>query len=111
MSQMIAARPTPEADKPAFVQGDTEDKPIPVPRASRIKDSEAVTNAPAMTAGHDTPDERASFLTGTCEKSSLERATLAMLAMMVLLMNGRTRHFLPEKYWTAVALRYCGMPG
>jgi hypothetical protein len=37
-------------------------KPIPVPNASRISDNAAATNAPAITAAQDTPDEYASLL-------------------------------------------------
>jgi hypothetical protein len=52
-----------EADAPTFDHGETEDKPSPVPNASRISHNAAATNAPAMTAAQDTPDEYASFLT------------------------------------------------
>jgi len=52
-----------EADAPALVQGETEERPIPVPRAKRIRDSAAVTNAPAITAAQDTPEVYASFFT------------------------------------------------
>jgi hypothetical protein len=51
-----------EADAAIFDHGETEDKPIPVPRESRISDNAAATNAPAITAAQDTPDECASFL-------------------------------------------------
>src|ERR1035438_10104938 len=63
ISQTMAAFPTVEADAPAFDYGETEDKPSPVPNASRISDNAAATNAPAITAAQDTPDECASFLT------------------------------------------------
>jgi hypothetical protein len=59
----MAAVPTVEADAPTFDHGDIEEKPSPVPSASRISDNAAVTNAPPITAAHDTPDECDSFLT------------------------------------------------
>src|SRR5450759_698536 len=61
---MIAPIRTAEADAPRFDHGETEDKPMPVPNASRLSDKAAAANAPASTAGQDTPDEGASFLTG-----------------------------------------------
>src|ERR1700730_16814278 len=64
ISQTMAALPIVEADAPTlWDHGETEDKPIPVPNASRISDNAAATNAPAITAAQDTPDEYASFLT------------------------------------------------
>jgi len=62
INQTIPALMTVEADVPISDRGDPVDKPIPVPKASRIKDNAAVANAPAITAGHDRPDECASFL-------------------------------------------------
>src|SRR5450755_4077435 len=61
ISQIMAAVPTVEADAPTFDHGDTEEKPNPVPSASRISDNAAITNAPAITAAQDTPDECDSF--------------------------------------------------
>src|ERR1019366_1242265 len=55
-SQMIAVQPTVEADAPAFVHGETADKPIPVPKARSASDKAAATNAPAITAPQDTPE-------------------------------------------------------
>src|ERR1700738_3657985 len=63
MSQITAALLMVEADAPMFDHGETEDKPSPVPNASRISDNAAATNAPPITAAQDTPDECASFLT------------------------------------------------
>jgi hypothetical protein len=63
MSQRMAAVPTAEADAPLFDHGETEDKPRPVPSASRMSESAAATNAPAITAAQETPDECASFPT------------------------------------------------
>jgi hypothetical protein len=57
----MAPLPTVEADTPTFAHGDTEDKPIPVPNARKIRDNAAAVNAPAITAPHETPDENASF--------------------------------------------------
>jgi hypothetical protein len=62
ISQRMAALLMVEADAPTFDHGETEDKPIPVPNASRISDNAAATNAPAITAAQDTPDEYASLL-------------------------------------------------
>src|ERR1019366_9602296 len=63
ISQTIAPIPIAEADAPMFDQGKTEEKPMPVPNASRLNDRAAAANAPASTAGQDTPDKGASFLT------------------------------------------------
>jgi hypothetical protein len=46
-----------------FDQGETEESPSPVPRASKISDNAAVTKPPPITAAHDTPDEFASLVT------------------------------------------------
>src|SRR5271170_687005 len=61
ISHTIAPFPTAEADEPAPSQGEIAERPIPVPRAAKISDKAAATNAPAITAGQDTPDECASF--------------------------------------------------
>jgi hypothetical protein len=61
ISHTMAAVPTVEVDAPTLDHGDTEEKPNPAPSASRISDNAAVTNAPAITAAHDTPDECDSF--------------------------------------------------
>jgi hypothetical protein len=61
ISHTMAATPTVEADAPTFDHGDTEEKPNPVPNASRISDNAADTTAPAITAAQDTPDECDSF--------------------------------------------------
>src|ERR1700680_3624698 len=63
ISHTMAAIPIVVADAPAFDQGETDEKPSPVPNASRISDNAAATNAPPITAAQDTPDECASFLT------------------------------------------------
>src|ERR1035437_973645 len=55
ISHTMAAVPTVEADAPTFDHSDTEEKPNPVPSASRISDNAAVT------AAQDTPDECDSF--------------------------------------------------
>jgi hypothetical protein len=62
ISQMMAIQLTVDADAPTFDHNETEDRPIPVPNASRISDNAAATNAPAITAAQDTPEEYASFL-------------------------------------------------
>jgi hypothetical protein len=59
---MIAPIPVLDEDKPTFVQAEIEDKAIPVPNASKIRDIAAVENAPAATAPQETPDEYASVL-------------------------------------------------
>jgi hypothetical protein len=51
-----------ETDAPRFDQGETEDAPSPVPNESRMSHNEAATNAPAITAAQETPEEYASFL-------------------------------------------------
>jgi hypothetical protein len=50
--------PTAVADAPAFVHGETDDKPRPAPSASSVTANAAVTAAPPMTAPHDTADDR-----------------------------------------------------
>src|ERR1700693_3592359 len=62
ISQTMPALPMVDAEAPVFDHGETEDKPIPVPKASRMSHNAAVTNAPAITAAQDTPDAWASFL-------------------------------------------------
>jgi hypothetical protein len=62
INQTMAAVPNVEADAPTFDHGEMEDKPRPAPKASRLTDSAAVTNAPPITAAQDRPDEFASFL-------------------------------------------------
>src|ERR1019366_3465883 len=76
ISQTMAALLMVEADAPTFDHGETEDKPIPVPNASRISDNAAATNAPAITAVQDTPDEYASFLTKLSANPSWPSATV-----------------------------------
>jgi hypothetical protein len=49
--RMVVADAPPKSD-----HGETEDKPSPVPSASRMSDNAAATNAPAITAAQDTPD-------------------------------------------------------
>jgi hypothetical protein len=54
---MMAAVVTVDADAPEFAHGDRDNNPNPAPNASRVSDSAAATNAPAITAAQDTPDE------------------------------------------------------
>ena len=61
ISQIIAVAPNVDADVPTLEKGETEDRPSPAPRARRIRDSAAVTKAPAITADQETPDEWASL--------------------------------------------------
>src|ERR1700674_912190 len=76
ISHTIAPIPIAEADAPMFDHGETEAKPMPVPDASRLSDKAAPANAPASTAGQDTPDEGASFLSEVSAKpGSRETAT------------------------------------
>ena len=49
--------PTVEADTPTPDQGETTDNPKPAPKASRIREEEAITKAPPKTAPHDTPED------------------------------------------------------
>src|ERR1017187_8700658 len=74
-NQTIAPIPIAEADAPMFDHGETEDKPMPVPNVSRLSDKAAAANAPASTAGQDTPDEGASFLTGVSAKPDSRETT------------------------------------
>jgi hypothetical protein len=60
---MMAALPSAEVDTPPFDQNETEERPRPAPKASKISDNAAVTNPPPITAAQDTPDEFASLLT------------------------------------------------
>src|ERR1700730_12513406 len=62
ISQTMPALPMVDAEAPVFDHGETEDKPIPVPKASRMSDNAAATNAPAIPAAQETPDAWASFL-------------------------------------------------
>ncbi len=45
----------------AFGQGDTEESPMPAPRAIRMMDKAPAANAPDHTADHETPEEGASL--------------------------------------------------
>jgi hypothetical protein len=63
ISHRMAAVPIVEADTPTLDQGETEQRPSPVPNASKIRDNAAVTKPPPITAAQDTPDEFASLLT------------------------------------------------
>src|SRR5450759_1355972 len=87
ISQTIAPILTAEADAPMFDHGEMEDKPMPVPNASRISHNAAAANAPATTAGQDTPEEGASFLTevsanpGSRETAIGETAECAMFLL------------------------------
>jgi hypothetical protein len=63
--QIIVAVPIVEADAPTFAHGEMDDKPSPVPKASKMSDKAAVTNAPPITADQDTQDEYASLLTAS----------------------------------------------
>src|SRR5450759_1566612 len=84
---MIAPIRTAEADAPRFDHGETEDKPMPVPNASKLSDKAAAANAPASTAGQETPEEGASFLTevsakpGSRETAIGETAECAMFLL------------------------------
>src|ERR1700734_3503797 len=64
----MATWPRASADAPAPAHGETEDNPSPVPRARRMSESAAATNAPAMTAPHDTPDAAASLGSDTLSR-------------------------------------------
>jgi hypothetical protein len=54
---MTAPQPIADADAPASAHGETAEKPIPAPKARSASDNAAATNAPAITAPHDTPEE------------------------------------------------------
>jgi hypothetical protein len=69
MTHTMAARVIVVAEAPMFDHGDTDDKPSPAPSASRMSESAAVTNAPPITAAHDTPDECASWKTAVLGSS------------------------------------------
>src|SRR5438034_9746522 len=60
-NQAMADPPSVDAAAPAFAHGETAENPIPVPNAISARESAAVTNAPASTAGQETPDVYASF--------------------------------------------------
>ena len=64
INQMMAAVLTVATDAATFAHGDTDARPRPVPSASRMSDSAAVTNAPPVTAAQDTADDCASRPTG-----------------------------------------------
>ena len=54
VNQTMVDMPKVTALMPLCAQGDTEDKPKPVPKMSKIKDSTAAAAAPAKTALHAT---------------------------------------------------------
>src|ERR1700733_6445880 len=63
ISQAIVVQPIAEADAPTLAQGETLERPIPVPKERRASDKAAATNAPAITAPQDTPELIESFVT------------------------------------------------
>jgi hypothetical protein len=71
ISHRMAAVPIVEADTPTLDQGETEERPSPVPNASKIRDNAAVTKPPPITAAQDTPDEFASLLTEVSATGSI----------------------------------------
>jgi hypothetical protein len=60
---------------------------MPVPKARSASDKAAVTNAPAMTAGHVTPDECASFLPKASAKGVCERVADEELSIAIALLS------------------------
>src|ERR1035438_8689424 len=60
ISQMMAPAPIAQSETPTPDHGETEDNPRPVPRERRMTAKAADTNAPAMTAAQDMPEECAS---------------------------------------------------
>src|ERR1035437_3913835 len=92
INQTIAPIPMAEADAPMFDQGETDDKPMAVPNASKISHNAAAANAPASTAGQETPGEGASFLTEVSTKPRSRGAAIgepAECAICLLLSNQR----------------------
>src|ERR1019366_2683605 len=75
ISHTMAAVPIIEVDAPTFDHTDTEEKPSPVPSASRISDNAAIPNAPPITAAHDTPDECDSSLTDVSLRPVVKRVS------------------------------------
>jgi hypothetical protein len=59
-----APTPTAEEDSPEFDQGESDERPIPAPRAVKLSNSAAAANAPPETAAHETPETDDSSLTG-----------------------------------------------
>ena len=55
VTHRIVEMPKVAALTPACVHGETDDRPSPTPRISRISDNAAAPAAPASTALHDTP--------------------------------------------------------
>src|ERR1700676_2274496 len=88
ISQMMAIQLTVEVDAPTFDHGETEDRPIPVPKASRISDNTAATNAPAITAAQDTPDENASFLPEVSVSSARTEDDVLECSIRTVLLTG-----------------------
>ena len=62
MNQAIAAAPVAEEIAPTFDHRETNDRPRPVPRATKISDNAAATDTPPIAVAQDTPDEFDSFL-------------------------------------------------
>src|ERR1700760_796132 len=56
ISHTAAYTPNVVAEGPELGQGDTEESPMPDPRASKIKPTATIENAPAIIAGQDTAD-------------------------------------------------------
>ena len=54
VSHKMVDTPNAVAPMPALAQGETDDKPKPVPRINKINDNAAAAAAPAKMADHDT---------------------------------------------------------
>src|ERR1700692_2584104 len=78
---MPAPRISVDPDTPELDQGDTTEKPIPVPNASRTRVRVAEANPPATIAAHETADTDASP-----DSSSIEiDSTIATASVMASL--------------------------
>src|ERR1700751_4766747 len=83
ISQTAAQTPKVAADGPELYQGDTEARPRPDPRASKIRLAAAIANAPAMIAGHDTPETALSTAPPCGMKTRSSRVEMVALCMIV----------------------------
>ena len=72
---------------PFGVQGDTADRPSPVPRISKIKERAAAAMAPAKMAAHDTALEVTSCSVASCVGGGRLAAMAAATAAFEFMLN------------------------
>ena len=84
ISHTAASTPNVVADGLELYHGETDAKPRPDPRASKISATAAIAKAPAMIAGHDTAEialSRVPLCSVTTRPSRTEALELSMIGL------------------------------